>query len=131
GRRSGESLLGAGAALAPINRGNLGHGSATLFRVTDEKSLDAIANDLWSGAARTRNHRRAAGQGFREYDPERLVPLDRHDHCRGRTQERDLGRVIERTHIVYAVAAEFRLDPGGPIFAFVSAIGVIAGDQQS
>src|SRR5580704_14100494 len=48
-RRSGECLLGAGAALAPINRGNLGHRSATLFRVADEKSLDAIANDLWNG----------------------------------------------------------------------------------
>ena len=98
----------------------------------DQESVDARPHDLRQRAARAGDDRGAAGQGFGEYDAERLIPLDRHDHGTCPAQQGVLLHVVHRPDILDAALADLRRDPLPPEPPLrIVPLRVVAGDDQT
>jgi len=97
---------------------------------SNQKSVHAGPYDFRQCAARARDDRRSAGQGFGEYDAERLVPFHRNNQRRRPSKQLILLMIIDRTHVVDPVMPQGGFNTFLPIAARLSVRGMVSRQQE-
>src|SRR5581483_10327550 len=106
----GEAALDARAHRAPVEPGSLRDRARGFADGVHEIAVLAVADELAEGAARTGDHRRAAGHRLDDAEPERLLEVDEMDE-RPRAAEQPGAAVgADRAEVADVLPVEPRLD---------------------
>ena len=93
-------------------------------------SGDIVGDDFRKRAAGKADHGRAAGEGLRHHDSEGFIPKNRHQECRGLSQELILLHIVDRSDIG-DLLGEMGLHLLPEVLVSLGADRPVAGDHQA